>query len=275
MTTATLTAPATAAVPPAPGGLLTHTGYITARWLRGQARQPFFLVFSLLQPAIWLLLFGQLFKGIVNLPGFSDTSYIAYLTPGIVIMTALLSSGWSGTNFLMDIERGVMDRMLTSPVKRGALMAGQLASQATSILIQGVIVLLIGMAAGARYDGVPLGFVVTLGAAVLLAVAFCSLSNAVALLTRQHNALIGIFQFVSLPLTFLSSVMMDPKLSPDWVATAARYNPVDWAVVASREALSASPDWGVVAWRGGFLLLFAVTVAWLSTLAFRSYQRSV
>jgi len=264
----------TGAIAAAPGGLFAHTGYITGRWLRAQLRQPAYLVFSLLQPAIWLLLFGQLFKGIVNLPGFDSDSYIAFLTPGIVIMTALLSSGWSGTGFILDMERGIMDRMLTSPVRRGALMAGQLVSQAVSILIQGVIVLVMGIAAGARYDGGAAGFAVTLGTAVLLAVGFCSLSNAVALLTRQQTALIGIFQFVSLPLTFLSSVMMDPDLAPDWVATAARYNPVDWAVVASREALSADPNWAVVGWRAGFLATFAVVVAWLCTRAFRTYQRS-
>lgn len=259
----------------APGGLITHTGFVAGRWLRGQLRQPFLIIFSLLQPAIWLLLFGQLFKGVVNLPGFGSTSYIAYLTPGIVIMTALMASGWSGTNFIMDMERGVMDRMLTSPVRRGALMAGQLVSQAVSIVVQALVVFLIGWAAGAEYDGGPVGYLVTFGAAVLLAVAFCSLSNAVALLTRQQTALIAIFQFVSLPLTFLSSIMMDPQLSPEWVADVARYNPVEWAVVASREALSASPDWGIVAWRGGFLLVFAVVVGFLSTRAFRSYQRSV
>jgi ABC-2 type transport system permease protein len=260
---------------PADGGLLPHTAFVAGRWLRGQLRQPAYIVLSLVQPVIWLLLFGQLFKGIVNLPGFEDTSYIAFLTPGVVMMTALMSAGWSGTGFVLDMERGVMDRMLTSPVRRGALMAGQLVSQAVSIAIQAVIVFLVGLAAGARYDGGAVGFAVTIGAAVLIAVAFGSFSNAVALLTRQQNALIGISQFISLPLTFLSSVMMDPDLAPGWVATAARYNPVDWAVVASREALSASPDWGVVAWRGAFLLAFAVVVAGLSTLAFRSYQRSV
>lgn len=259
----------------APGGLLAHTSFVAGRWLRGQLRQPAYIMFSLIQPAIWLLLFGQLFKGIVNLPGFGDTSYIAFLTPGVVMMTALMSSGWSGTSFVMDMERGVMDRMLTSPVRRGALMSGQLVSQAVGIAIQAVIVFAVGLAAGARYDGGVAGFAVTMGAAVLIAIAFGSFSNAVALLTRQQTALIGISQLISLPLTFLSSVMMDPKLSPDWVATVARYNPVDWAVVASREALSADPNWGVVAWRGGFLLLFAAAVAWLSTLAFRSYQRSV
>jgi len=271
MTTTTIASTATTT----PGGLLSHTAFVAGRWLRGQVRQPAYLAFSLIQPAIWLLLFGQLFKGIVNLPGFSDTSYIAFLTPGVVMMTALMSSGWSGTSFVVDMERGVMDRMLASPVKRGALMAGQLISQAVSIAIQAVIVFLVGLAAGARYDGGMTGFAVTIGGAVLIAIAFGSFSNAIALLTRQQTALIGISQFISLPLTFMSSVMMDPKLAPDWVATAAKYNPVDWAVVASREALSANPDWGVIAWRGLFLTAFAVAVAWLSTLAFRTYQRSV
>jgi ABC-2 type transport system permease protein len=263
------------AVAVAPGGLLTHTAFIAGRWLRAQLRQPAYIAFSLVQPAIWLLLFGQLFEGIVNLPGFADTSYITFLTPGVVMMTALMNSGWSGTGFITDMERGVMDRMLVSPVRRGALMAGQLISTSVSIGVQAVIVLLVGLAAGARFDGGVAGFVVTIVAAVLVAVAFGSFSNAIALLTRQQNALIGISQFLSLPLTFLSSVMMDPELSPDWVATAARYNPVDWAVVASREALSASPDWGVVAWRFTFLVAFAVVVAWFSTRAFRTYQRSV
>ena len=74
------------------------------------------IVFTLVQPAIWLLLFGQLFKGVVALPGLERSSYIAFLTPGIVMMTALMTSGWNGTTFIADMERGVMDRMLTSPV---------------------------------------------------------------------------------------------------------------------------------------------------------------
>ena len=86
-----------------PGGLLTHTGLIAGRWLRAQYRSPALIAFTLVQPAIWLLLFGQLFKGVVNLPGFSDSSYIAFLTPGIVMMTAMMWSGWSGTTFITDM----------------------------------------------------------------------------------------------------------------------------------------------------------------------------
>jgi ABC-2 type transport system permease protein len=257
-----------------PGGLFSHSAFIAGRWLRAQLRQPLYVVFTLVQPAIWLLLFGQLFKNLAQLPGFGGGSYISFLTPGIVIMTALMGAGWSGSSFITDIDRGIMDRMLTSPVRRGALMIGQLVSQSTATIAQAVIVVLIGLLAGASYAGGGVGLAVTVVAGVLLGVGFSSLSNAVALLARKQESLIAISQFVSLPLTFLSSVMMAPSLMPSWVANVAKFNPVDWAVVASREALSASPDWSVVATRGGMLLAFALVIGWLSTRAFAAYQRS-
>ena len=111
--------------------------------------------------------------------------------------------------------------------------------------------------------------------ATLIALAFAALSDAIALLVRQQEALIGVSQFLSLPLTFLSSVMIAPTLMPEWVGAAARFNPVDWAAVASREAMSATPDWGVLAARGGALVALALAMGWLATRAFRSYQRSV
>jgi ABC-2 type transport system permease protein len=116
---------------------------------------------------------------------------------------------------------------------------------------------------------------VTIVVAMLVGIAFGSLSNAVALLTRQQEALIGIFQFVSLPLTFMSSIMIDPAVAPHWVNVAARFNPVDWAAIAARQALAADPDWSSVLRHSGSLLAFTLVVGWLSTRAFRTYQRSV
>ena len=162
------------------------------------------------------------------------------------MMTALMSSGWAGTTFITDMERGVMDRMLASPVRRGALMAGQLLSRpphgdpdACWCSRSGWRPAPATTAAGSAYARHDRGV-------DALGTAFGSLSNAVALLTRQQEALIGIFQFVSLPLTFLSSIMMDPKLAPHWVEVGARFNPVNWATVAARESLSATPDWDSV-----------------------------
>jgi ABC-2 type transport system permease protein len=261
----------------APGALVRHSAYLTARSTRALWRQPAFATATLVQPIIWLLLFGELFKGIARLPGFTAAhgSYLEFITPGVVVMTALFSSGWAGTVYIQDMERGVMDRLLASPVRRGAMMIGSLAYQAVTTVVQTLIVLLIAFAAGARFTGGAAGIGVTVLAAVLLSSIIASFSNAIALLVRQHEALIGISQFIVLPLQFLSSAVMDVDLAPRWVQHVARYNPVDWAVVASRQALSGATQWGAVWPRLGWLVVVAVALGALATRAFRSYQRSV
>ena len=190
-------------------------------------------------------------------------------------MTVLFSSGWSGMNFIEDMDRGVMDRMLSSPVSRGAMMSSSVANQAVQTVIQSLVIVLIGVLAGARFDGGPLGILVMLVAAVLLAAAFGSMSNGMALLVRTRESLIGFSTMLTLPLSFLSSAMIAKAVAPPWIQHVAGYNPVDWAVVASRQALSASPDWAAVLPRLGGLLAVALLLGWLATRAFRTYQRSV
>jgi ABC-2 type transport system permease protein len=278
-----MTATTTAVAPAVPtttrprGTLLRHAGYLTARSTRALWRQPAFAIATLVQPIIWLLLFGELFHNVVRIPGFEAAhgSYLVFLTPGVVVMTALFSSGWAGTVYIEDMNRGVMDRLLASPVRRGAMVIGTLAYQGLTTVIQTLVVLAVALIAGARFDGGAAGVAVTLLSAVLISVIIASLSDALALLLRSQEALIGISQFIVLPLQFLSSAIMDTSLSPEWVQTVARYNPVDWAVVASREALSASTDWGMVWQRLGLLVALAAVMAWLATRAFGSYQRSL
>src|SRR4051794_35156433 len=84
--------------------------YFTLRRLRVFIQQPAFLVFTLIQPVIWPFLFGNLFRRIVDLPGFGGGSYLTYLVPGVVVMTAVSSSMWSGMGVLEEIDRGTMDR---------------------------------------------------------------------------------------------------------------------------------------------------------------------
>ena len=259
------------------GPLLQHSVYLTARSLRTLWRQPTFAAMTLIAPIIWLLLFGQLFRSVVHIPGFSTASgsYLEFITPGVIVMTALFSSGWAGTVYIDDMNRGVMDRLLASPVRRGAMMIGTLAYQAVTTVVQTLIVFAVAYISGARFHGGFVGIVITIVAATLISVIMASFSNALALLLRQQEALIGISQFIVLPLQFLSSAIMDTRLSPQWVRHVARYNPVDWAVVASRQALSAGTDWGAVWPRLGFLAALAATMAWLATRAFRSYQASI
>jgi len=255
--------------------MVSHSGYLTVRAVKALVRQPVFLIITLMQPIIWLLLFGQLFSKVVEIPGFESTgSYLDYLTPGVVVMTALFSSGWSGMGFILDMERGVMDRLLSSPVRRGAMISGPLAYQAVTTVIQSVVIFVVGWLAGARFPGGLVGIVVTIVAAILLASALASFSNALALLLRSQESVIGVAQLLVLPLVFLSSAVMDIRVAPEWIQTVSTYNPVDWAATASRIVLSADPDWYEVLWRLGGLLAVAVVVGWLATRAFRTYQRA-
>jgi ABC-2 type transport system permease protein len=109
----------------------------------------------------------------------------------------------------------------------------------------------------------------------LLGSTFGALSNAFALIMRQEEALIGATQFILLPLTFLSTTFLAANIMPSWIAHAADFNPVNWAVVAGRTATSAHPDWGLAASRAGFLAALLLLCLAFATNAFRSYQRSV
>ncbi len=255
--------------------IATHTSLMTGRQLRALARQPAYLVISLIQPVIWLFLFGSLFRKIVELPGFGTSSYLDYLVPGVVIMSALSTSMWSGMTVLEEIDRGVMDRFLVLPLHRSAIINASVIMQSLMTTVQSLIIVALGWAAGAHYPGGVAGVLVLIAASVLIAVVFSAFSNTVGMLARQRETIIGINTFLLLPLTFLSSAFIVTALMPHWMQNVADGNPVNWALEAGRAAMSASPDWSrVLAWGGGLALL-ATAVTALSVLTFRAYQKSV
>ena len=128
-----------------------QTQQITLRGLRVMWRQPAFVVITLIQPLIWLLLFGALFKAVTQIPGFASASYLDFLTPGIVVMLAVSSAGWTGMGFIEDMNSGVMDRLLVAPAWRGAFNLGSVAQAVLSVVVQTVIVVALALALGADY----------------------------------------------------------------------------------------------------------------------------
>jgi ABC-2 type transport system permease protein len=255
--------------------IFTHSLIMTMRNLRGLVRQPIYVAFTLVQPVFWLVLYGQLFQRVVELRGFNASSYIVFLTPGIVIMTALMSGGWNGMGIINEIERGVMDRFLVSPISRFALIAGRLIALGAVAVIQSLLLMGLGFLLGARFDGGIAGCAVMIACAVLLAASFGALSNALAVVVRKPESVIGASNFVLLPLTFLSPVFMAKNVMPAWIRVFAGVNPVAWSVEAARSAMSAHTDWGAVGMRAAGLVCFALLSAGLATRAFRAYQRSV
>jgi ABC-2 type transport system permease protein len=227
------------------------------------------------QPVIWLLLFGALFESVADLPGFGSGDYITFLAPGIVIMTAFFSAGWTGMGLLEDLDRGVTDRLLTSPIRRPALMAGRIAQQTITMVIQSLIMVGIALLAGASFANGALGVLGLIGIAALIWAAFASLSLAFALVTRKEETLIATLTFLQLPLSFISSTLIAPGLMPAWMETVANFNPVEWAVEAGRAAALGEGGFDVVVTRAGLLAGFAAVAAWLALRALEKYQRSL
>jgi ABC-2 type transport system permease protein len=254
---------------------VSQTWYMTRRQLMVFARQPAYAVITLIQPVIWLFLFGNLFKKVVELGGFGTTSYLDYLVPGVVVMSALSSNMWAGMGTLEEIQRGTLNRFLTTPVSRAALMNGNVVNNGLITALQSVIIVLLGLLGGADYPGGVGGIAILVLASVLLGTVFGALSNALGMLVQERESIIGINTFLLLPLTFLSSAFMAPSQMPSWMRHIADFNPLNWAMVAGRSAMSQHPDWGAVGSRGGALLALAVFAVWLSIRTFRSYQRSV
>lgn len=256
---------------------LRDSWFMTQRQLRALLRQPAWIVVTLVQPVMWLLLFGALFKSVVDLPGFSSDSYADFLTPGVVVMTALFSAGWAGMGLLQDYDRGILDRFLTTPSSRVALVAGRLAQQSIVTIVQSLIIVILGIVvADATFAGGVLGVVVVIVAAILLGMAIGALSNAIALVVRKEETVIAIVTSLTLPLSFVSGTFMDLSLAPAWIGDVAKFNPLEWAVVAGREALTSDDvDWGLVGSRLGLLLALLLVCVAIATRAFRAYQRSV
>jgi ABC-2 type transport system permease protein len=255
--------------------LLRSTWWMTQRRLTALLRQPGVIIITLVQPVIWLFLFGSLFKRIVELPGFGASSYIDYLVPGVVVMNAVSSNMWAGMGVIDEIERGTLNRFLVTPVRRMALINASVVEQAVTTTIQSVIIVLLGWWAGARYPGGAGGVAILVLGSVLVGIVFAALSNTMGLLVRQRETIIGLSVFLLLPLTFLSSAFMATDLMPSWIRHVADGNPVSWAIDAGRSALAQSPNWTSIGLHGGWLVLVAAVFVGLSTLSFRSYQRSL
>lgn len=251
-----------------------QTLFLTARVLRNLARQPIWIVVMIVQPMFWLLLYSQLFRRITDLPGFGTTSYIDYLTPGVAVMTAFFSGSWAGMGMIEDLDRGVVERFLTTPARRSAVVLGRILESAIVATLQAILILVTGLALGATNGG-PAGWLVILLASFLVAAGFAGLSHGVALLTRQEASMIAVAQFIGLPLLFFSSLLIARDLIPGWMRSLSLLNPVEWAVRAARGEALPGTDWAEM---GAFLLLllaFAGACGAFATWCFRSYQRAL
>ena len=202
--------------------------YLLMTW-----RMPIWTFFGLVQPLLWLIIFGQLFKSLAQLPGFPERNYVQFLAPGIIVMTVLYGSSWSGVNLLRDLTFGIMEKLLVAPVSRSSIVMSRLLHTGFTVVVQ--VFLLVVMAAflGA---GLPRGggILWVWVAVLLLAIGFSAVSNALAMILKREEPLVVMGNMLTLPLLFFSPALVPIDFMPRWMQIVSRFNPATYGVEAVR-----------------------------------------
>ncbi|MEU5160135.1 ABC transporter permease [Streptomyces sp. NPDC020875] len=218
-------------------------------------------------PIMMVLMYTYLFGG--ALAG-STQEYIQFLLPGILTMSIVMITMYTGVAVNTDISKGVFDRFRTLPIWRPAPMVGYLLGDLVRYVIGSAVIIAVGMIIGYRPDG---GFVgVVLGVALLMvfAFAFSWVWTMFGLMLRTEKSVMGVSMMVIFPLTFLSNVFVDPKTMPGWLQAFVNNSPVTHVATAVRELMAGEWPAADIAWSLGWA---AGLVVVFGTVTMRLYNR--
>ncbi|SDS50949.1 ABC transporter permease [Microlunatus soli] len=250
--------------------LLGHA-VLLGRGVRIVGRQPVAIAVMIIQPLVWLLLYSQLFQSLPRLGGFETANYLEYLAPGIAIFAAFNHGAWEGGGVVQDIERGAIDRFLTTSLPAAALLSSRTLQAALIGAGQALFVMITALVFGARVRTGPIGFLIILIAGVLVCTAFAAFTHTIALLARRQETMTMVGLFITFPLMFSSTMFTSAEQMPSWLQHLASLNPVNWAVEAARAAMLGT-NWTTAAVHLVALAGFATALSALSRLALRRYR---
>jgi ABC-2 type transport system permease protein len=244
--------------------------------LRKLRRDPTELVTRAIQPALWLLLFGEVMSRSRALAT-GTTPYLDFLVPGILAQSVLFIAIFNGISIIWERDLGIIHKFLASPTPRAALVIGKALGGGVRALTQAVVVLLLGLALGVRLRLDPaalagVALLVVLGAAV-----FSTFSLIIACVVKTRERFMGIGQVLTMPLFFASNAIYPIALMPGWLQTIARLNPLTYEVAGLRTLLLPGFAAGEAAGVGlpvDVAVLVAALVA-LVALAARQYPKIV
>ncbi|HWR85227.1 MAG TPA: ABC transporter permease [Rhodoglobus sp.] len=226
----------------------TATYNVLVRELRPVMRDPFSLIFSLLQPIVFLGLFGPL---LVSTSGEPAGETLRWFVPGVLVMIALFGSGVTGSNLLYEMQTGSHERTLVAPIPRSSLLVGRALKEMAPIVVQALVIALITLPFGFAID--PVGALVGLVLLAIFGLGFGSLSYALALASKNRDWMFwGIQQATLFPLMILSGMLLPLENGPAWMQVAAAFNPISYVVAAERalfagDLLAPAVLWGFVA----------------------------
>lgn len=220
---------------------------LTVREIKKWYRSPVFFLVGLIQPFLWIALFGSALSG--GLFGSSQASsffegapnYITFVTAGILTTTALFTGMFSGVNVIWDRRLGPMARFLASPISRSSIIFSKVLASMIRITVQVIILIVAALVIpnGLKFqNSFSLTEVGVLVAAVLMiAFIFSSIFTILAVRMRNMQTIFGLTNLVSLPLMFASFALFPATFMATWIADVAKYNPVSWSAQAIRHVI--------------------------------------
>lgn len=239
------------------------------RHLRAVPRNPELLLFSTIQPVMFVLLFVYVFGGSIAIPGFSN--YEQYLIPGIFAQTVVFGSAFTGVGLAEDLSKGMVDRLRSMPMYQPAVLIGRTISDLVRNMIAFAVMLVVAFLVGFRIEG---SLVAAVGATVLLlgfGYAFSWIQALIGLSVRSVEAANSAGFIWMFPLTFVSSAFVATSSMPGWLEAVADANPFTKLTNAARALYSGQDPgvdlWWAIGWAVGITVVF-------SLLATRKFARS-
>lgn len=249
--------------------LLADTWLLFRRYLMKAVTSPIFMLVSLSQPVLYVVLFAPLLTAVANMPGFPRGGAYNVFVPGLLVQLCLFTTTSAGWSLIVELKAGVTERLRVTPVSRLALLLGRALAAVVTLIWQAVAIIVVSVPFGLRID--PVGVAVVLLLIGLTGLMMASASYAVALRIRNADVFGGITFSVSLPLLLLSGVLLPMSLAPKWLQAVAAFNPLRYAVDAARAVFNSQPDDVVIK---GFVVIGLLAALSLAA-AVRSFSRAL
>ncbi len=226
---APVTPPAGSVERPAAAEFATHACAVAAADLRKVARDPTDVFTRAVQPALWLLVFGQIFTRTHAIPT-GEITYLEFLAPGVLAQSVLFSGIFYGIAVIWERDLGIIHKLLASPASRGALVAGKALAAGVRSLAQAAIIVVLALVLGVRIRHDPASLLGVVLAVALGGALFATFSLVIACVVRTRERFMGIGQLLTMPLFFASNAIYPLDLMPGWLRVVALANPVTYLV---------------------------------------------
>lgn len=248
------------------GDAMSDIRAVAGRNLLTYRRVPQLLIFSTIQPVIFVLLFRYVFGGAVKIPG---EDYVNFLMPGIFVQTVVFGAIGTAVGLATDLQSGLLERFRSLPMSRAAVMAGRTAAEFVRNIFVVTLMVGVGFAVGFRPHTTVPSFIVAMALVLLFGYVFSWIFAGVGLVTRDpESAQAAAFPVLAL-LVFASSAFVPVNTMPGWLQVYAEHQPVSVTIAAVRTLLLGGDAWpGVLktlAWMAGIMIVFAPLSIWRYT----------